>query len=432
MEKKNKIYKIFTISNKLCFLLLILTSGIFAKEKVFEHTLDKYINYALEHNPMLNAAEKMIDVKKQDKLLARTLPNPSIKAMFMPTNDDSLFGFGKITLSQMIPWPGIFKKKRFVVDNSISVLKMSKKDKEVMLVNNVRTAYVSLYTIGKKIEYINASLDLLKQMESVMLSKYASATGSQMALLKLQTKMAVVENNIINMKEMGDIVRFKMEAMLNTGKAREFPYPDTLPLLTVPRNEEEVREIALVSNPLVMLHREKVKEAKSKIELAKQVKAPGFMISGSYTRSDYVMRMAGSMGDTDGNPKGEWTAGLSIVLPLWAKTNKAKVKKAHEMYAVEQNMLKQEELNLTMDASVYLNELNNAERQIALLDNVLIVKAKQTLELVSEMYIIGKSSILDFLDADKMLLDLQIKRVEQVKRRELFAAEIVICCLANY
>ncbi len=414
-----------------CILLLSLSGAAFGEEYEFKHSLDEYIHYALEHNPMMHAAEKMIDMKRQEKVLTRTIPNPTVTGMFMPTSDDSLFGFGKVSVSQMIPWPGKLKKKRLAAESSISVMEMSKKDKEVMLVNKVRTAYVSLYTVGKKIEYTKMSLALLKQMESVMLSKYATAMGSQMALLKLQTKMAVVENMIINMEEMGEIIRFKMEALLNTPHARKFPYPDSLPRLVVPRDEDNVREIALISNPVVLLHQEKVKEAKSMVNAAKQVKTPDIMVSGSYTRTDYVMRMA-SMTPSDEDLKGEWSAGLSVVLPIWVKTNRAKVSKAREMLAVEKNMLKQEELILAKDASVYLAELKEAERQIALLDNVLIPKAKQTLELVSEMYTIGNSSILDFLDADKMLLDLQIQRVEQVKKRELYAAEIVICCLAKY
>lgn len=435
MEKKTYVYVIKSPKKKLyiCILILLLLSvnNVFGDEFTLEHTLDNYIKFALDNNSMLNAAHKMINVKKYDKILAKKIPNPSVMGMVMPTNDDSRYGFGKATVSQMFPYPGKLTAKRNVAQKSVEVLEMGKKYKEIMLVNNVRTAYVSLYTIGKKIEYTKISLGLLAKMESVMLSKYASAMGSQMALLKLQTKMAIIENQIINMEEKGNVIRFKMESMLNSSSARDFPYPDTLPPLEVPRDYKTVRDISLVSNPLILKHKKRVNEAESMIKAAKQVFAPDLMISGSFTRAEFAMGMAPKMEDMSGM-KGEWSAGFSVLLPIWAKTNKAKIDKAREMLNVEKSMLKQEELNLARDASVFLTELEDTERQINLLDNVLIPKAKQTLELVSQMYKIGQTSILDFLDSDKMLLDLQIKRVEYVKKRELLAAEIVICCLARY
>ncbi len=427
-----------------CFIMIfVLIQWVKGEEYVFKHNLDEYIRYALEHNPMIDAAGEMITMEKEEKHLTRKIPDPKVMAMFMEEMDADAFGLGKVTVSQMFPWPGKLAAKKRVADKTISTMEFNKKDREVMIVFNVRKAYVSLYTVGKKIEYSKQSLELLKQMESVMLAKYASAMGSQMALLKLQVKMAMIENMIINMEEMGKKIRYMLEAMLNTPAARDFPFPDTLPLLKVPRQEEDVREIAILNNPLVLKHREQVKEAEAMVHMAKQMYAPNFMVSGTYSRAEYDMSnmmamMAMPMVDDQGMamPKEELKGGfgfsLGLVMPIWFGINKAKVNKARSMLAAEQAKLKNEELIIAKDASVFLTELDDAERQIALLDNVLIPKARQTLELVTEMYTIGNSSILDFLDAEKMLLDLNIKRVDQLKRREITAAEIVICCLANY
>jgi outer membrane protein TolC len=202
----------------------------------------------------------------------------------------------------------------------------------------------------------------------------------------------------------------------------------------VPRSVEEVREIALMNNPLVLKHREQVNEAEAMIAMSRQMNAPNFMISGTYSRAEYDMSnmMAMMMPMPMEELKGGFSFGAGIVVPVWFGVNKARVKKARSMLAAEKAKLEKEELSLVKDAAVYLAELDDAERQIDLLDKVLIPKARQTLELVTETYTSGKSSILDFLDAEKTLLDLQIKRVDQVKRREITAAEIVICCLAKY
>lgn len=423
---------------------------VYAEEYKFKHNLDEYIRYALEHNPMIEAAGQMIVMKQEEKHLTRQIPDPNVMVMFMDELDNDEFGLGKVTVSQMFPWPGKLRAKGLVADKTISTMEFNKKDKEIMLTFNVRKAYVSLYTVGKKIEYSKQSLELLKQMESVMLSKYASAMGSQMALLKLQVMMAMVENMIINMEEMGNKIRYMLEAMLNTPAARDFPFPDTLPRLKVPENLEDVREIALLNNPIILKHHEQVEEAEAMIHMAKQMYAPNFMVSVTYSRAEYDMSnmmammppMQGHMHDDQGmvmpmptpepeELKGGFSYGASVVVPIWFGINKARVNKARAMLAAEKAMLHKEENSIAKDAGVFLAELDDADRQIALLDNVLIPKARQALELVTEMYKIGNSSILDFLHAEKTLLDLQIKKVDQLKRREITAAEIVICCLAN-
>lgn len=435
MKKNSDFYfnKVFKIQDFILMLLLILISisSSIGEEFTLEHSIENYIKYAIKNNPMIHAADKMIDAKMHDKTISKKIPNPSIMGMIMPTNDDSRYGFGKATISQMIPFPSKLTSKSKVAQKSVDVLELSKKHKELILANNVRGAYVNLYTIGKKIEYTKMSLELLVQMESVLLSKYASAMGSQMALLKLQTKMALLENEIINMEEKGKIIRFKMEAMLNTSAARKFPYPDTLKSISIPYEDDKIREVSLLNNPLILHKKEKVNEAKLMEKASKQVYTPNFMVSGSFTRAEFTMGMTSQMGNMS-DMKGEWSAGFSLILPIWAKTNNAQISKAQEMLNVEKQMLKHEELNLSKEASIFLAELEDAKRQIKLLDNVLIPKAKQTLELVSEMYKIGQISILDFLDADKMLLDLQIKRIDYVKKREIYAADILITCLGQY
>ena len=442
--------KKYHFSFKWAFIITIMVIGAQSEEYKFKHNLDEYVKYALEHNPMIDAAGQMIVMEQEEKHLKRQIPDPTVMVMFMDELDNDAFGPGKFTVSQMFPWPGKIKAKGLVADKTILSMEFNKKDKEIMLAFNVRKAYVSLYTVGKKIEYSKQSLELLKHMESVMLSKYASAMGSQMSLLKLQVMMAMVENMIINMEEMGNKIRYMLEAMLNTSAARDFPFPDTLPQLVVPKNFENVREISLLNNPLILKQQEHVKEAEAMVNMAKQMYAPNFMASVTYSRAEYDMSNMGAMMPLmpgahmhapDGTVmpmykeqvelKGGVGFGLSLVAPIWFGINKARLNKARAMFAAQKAKLKKEENDLSKDIGVFLTELDDAKRQIALLENVMVPKASQALELVTEMYKIGNSSILEFLDAEKTLLDLQIQMVDQLKRREITAAEIFICCLAN-
>jgi outer membrane protein TolC len=54
-----------------------------------------------------------------------------------------------------------------------------------------------------------------------------------------------------------------------------------------------------------------------------------------------------------------------------------------------------------------------------------------TFELAELGYRNARISILDYLDAQRMLLSLEMQRVEQEVQREIIAADIVLCCLGR-
>jgi outer membrane protein TolC len=108
------------------------------------------------------------------------------------------------------------------------------------------------------------------------------------------------------------------------------------------------------------------------------------------------------------------------------------VKMAKSMAAYKKSMIDAEKIELAAEASMFFREYNDAVRQIDLLDSVLVPKAIQTLSVVEASYRNAKATLMDYIDSQRMLLDLQMQRVTQEEQRERMAAEIVICCLAQY
>jgi outer membrane protein TolC len=82
------------------------------------------------------------------------------------------------------------------------------------------------------------------------------------------------------------------------------------------------------------------------------------------------------------------------------------------------------EISLSARAASMREELYDAERKIGLFDKVLIPKARQSIAVVQEAYANGSATILDFLDAQRTLLDLEISLAQQRARRETIAGKI--------
>jgi outer membrane protein TolC len=133
---------------------------------------------------------------------------------------------------------------------------------------------------------------------------------------------------------------------------------------------------------------------------------------------------------TGGRQRWMFMTGLS--LPLWPWSKSAEIRMAHEMEEYKKGALAAEKTNLLAETSIYFREYEDAVRQIALLDTSLIPKAKQTLAAVEEAYRTSTATLMDYIDSQRMLLDLRMQRIAQEERRERMAGKIVICCLAKY
>ena len=91
--------------------------------------------------------------------------------------------------------------------------------------------------------------------------------------------------------------------------------------------------------------------------------------------------------------------------------------------------LEQEIRDLTSETTTLFRNYRDTERRITLLDNVLVPTADQVLSSVEAGYRTSTMSVLEYLDAQRALIDLKMERVTLETKREIIAAEIVLCCL---
>jgi outer membrane protein TolC len=142
--------------------------------------------------------------------------------------------------------------------------------------------------------------------------------------------------------------------------------------------------------------------------------------------TDYIVtgKTSSSMVSPGENGKDPWVVGLSLTLPLWAGTKVNRIKAAEAM--AEMNEAKQAGMEDMIRAQfVSLSEeLLDAGRKIALYEKTLIPRSRQIVALSEENYIGGTGSFLDFLDAQRMLLNQELMLIRQETRYEKIGSSI--------
>lgn len=403
-----------------CLLLLPLIT--LANENIFEtHSLKEYTLYALSNNPAINSKDYQIKAQKEFVNISKKLPDPKITAAYFINEVETRVGpqKAKVGVSQMIPWPGKLSSKGKIQNSVLQASNKNRSEITSLIISSVRSIYTKLYLKGKSISINKENLALLKHLESVLLSKYSAGFINQASLIKIQVEISLVEDQIKSLESEGVSLKEKLKALLNITFDIEIPYPKELPELKI--NESMDNNTFTEINPSLQKVKFQKDAAEEKVSLAKKSFAPDLMVMTDYIITDKVDPL---MGNPKDNGKDPWIIGASISIPLWAGKKKSEVVKAqNDLMTINSNLKNTENQLKSILVSEFENYRYAKERQ-NLYDSNLIPKAKQVLTLTEENYKNGNASILDLIDAQRVLLKLQIALIKEQVKQELAAIEI--------
>ncbi|MBN1307312.1 MAG: TolC family protein, partial [Chitinispirillaceae bacterium] len=312
--------------------------------------------------------------------------------------------------------------RRIQVEHEREAVRQKLRAAEAGVFSTIRASHANLYAIGREMAITRENYALLKHMESILLAKYATATATQVSVLKIQVEMAILKDVLAELEAEASKTRSTLARLLDLkGSMDSIPFPPSLPRLSVPVDTAGTLAGADSLNPGLNESDADVKAARAGVALARRSFAPDFMLM-----TDYIItgHSSSSMASPEENGKDPWIIGGSITLPLWIGSKTAALGKARAIESM-QDALFVNRKNMLDEKVLHLAEgYNDAQRRIALYEKTLIPKARQTLELANESYINSASTIVDFLDAQRVLLKLEIALVRQYARRETVAGAI--------
>lgn len=403
---------------RVCLFVALLPLGGMARE----HMLATYIERALQYNPGIVAAREAVGVALSEYHLAFTVPDPWAKGAYSISEVETRVGpqQARFGLSQLIPWPGKLLKLRQAERRELKAQRKQLLVVEAQVVARVRQVFSRLYRTGRTIVVNRQNLELLEYYESVLITRYATGEARQTALLKVQVEMARLDNRIRSLGAEGAAQREQLRELVDYRPGIAIPYPGGLPVLRVPYDSVGIVAALNEHSPAIHEARYSARAAAARVGVARQDYGPDAILM-----ADYILTGEPQVTPppSDGG-KDAWIAGASISLPVWVGTKREQIRRAQSMSALAHARLEQTGNAVTASALALLERLADAERTIVLYKEVLVPKAEQTLGLVETDYRNAEATILDLIDAQRVLLDLQVELAVQLARREIVAAEI--------
>ncbi len=362
-------------------------------------TFPIFLSEALAANPQLTRDFQIFRAAAATGDKVGALPDPKITYTEFLESVQTRTGpqervFG---ISQAFPWPGTLKLRRGAADAMAQAAHHRYEATRRRITIEVADAYFTHALVAESGRIAARQRDLLKDLTPVVEERVRG--GASMAnSLRIEIELRRSSDRAESFQRKLPATATALEATLGRTPGKN----PVLPTAHLPRSPPALPpadklQPGLSQHPLVLAAESGTSAAGISSELARLAARPSFMLGAKVI----------DIGDGGESPVAV-TLGLS--LPIWSGKNRAEKNAAEaELLASKAST---EAVHQTLEVAfrmAYQTHLD-ARARLRLHDRDLLPPATEALELIREDYRNGKSSITDVLDAERVLLDLQLAR----------------------
>lgn len=368
---------------------------------------DTFIRYAIYKHPRVEAAyyEWLASVEKITG--ERSLPDPTltfqmdITEMIMAVMPGLMMNF---------PGPGKLRAAADVA-TAESGMKYFQFEADVLQVAyGFKKAWYDLQLVDERIRVNQEMIVLLEDLEKLAQARTEVGKGSLQDLLRTQMEKERLQTELTNLRDSRQsfVVQFKAALGLGARDATP-PLPRALPSAPLSTSGDRILATALARNPRLKAMEADVRRAEAALVQASRTRLPDFAL--------------GVMADVKASPTMvRPLAGMT--LPIWRDKITAATTGARDLEGSSRARLSNERLALTVEVAMKSFIYRESTRLLELLQNTLLPKAGQSLDVARSGYSAGTTDFIDLIDAERTLLEFRLAEVEARIKREVALADL--------
>jgi outer membrane protein, heavy metal efflux system len=372
-----------------------------------ESRLDDFVLFAMLNQPSVAAAYQDWVASVERITVERSLPDPRLT--FSTDIQRMLMGVMP-GLMVDLPGPGKPRAAAAVASAESDARYFDFKAAVLTSAFDVKRTYYQLHFLERRIAVNHDTLRLLREVEKLARTQNEVGKTTLQDLLRAQIEAERLETEIANLEDSraSVLAEFKAALGLRTHEGNP-PVPGQFTPTELQVPTDELWIVAVKHNPQLQRMAAEVRAAEASITVARRSRVPDFS--------------AGIEADVKANPV-IFTPSVGITLPIWRDKIAAQIAAAQAGKLAAEARLTGEEIDLAVEFAGRSFMLRESTRNVSLLTERLLPRARQSLEVARSSYAAGKSGYLDLTDAQRTLLEFQLAEIEARTQRELALAEL--------
>ena len=373
--------------------------------------LRAYVTAAVERHPALLESEARYRAARQRVPQVSALPDPIVSFTQALRSVETRVGpqLNSITLTQAFPWFGTLELRGRVAVLEATALHHRHEAERRDVVARVKETYYDLGYVDAALDLAREEQSLLEHYETLASARYATGQGLQQAVLRLQAEIT----RVVDRRHLLDRQRGTLAAHLNTllDRPAEEPVPTVRSLLRpdVAIDREQLHGLGERHRHELLAATALIEGGEQSIELARRRSRPEFTASVGVTNVGRRADPAGLPLPPD-NGRNAVTVSVGASLPLWSARTRAGIDQANDEMRAQTRQRAAARNAMEMEIQEAVVRLETLDRQIDLLDTVLIPQTEEALRATETAYETGQLGVLELLDSERTLIDVRTMR----------------------
>jgi cobalt-zinc-cadmium efflux system outer membrane protein len=366
-----------------------------------------FLTYAMLNHPEVAASYYDWAASIERITIERSRPDPKLtfEAYIAGTIYSIMPG-----LMTDIPGPGKLPARGRVATAESEAKYFTFKASLLQTAYGVKKAFYELHYHNEDIRVNREMLQLLTDLEQIARAENATGKGTLQDVLRTQTEAEKLRGEIANLHETHSALLAQFKAALGmTASDPEPPIPDNFAASAPDFSDEQLLEKALAQNFQLKSMEADIRRAEAAIQLARKERVPDFSAGGEV--------------DVKAAPV-VWNPQLSMTLPIWRDKIAAEIAEAQANKRSAAARLTRSQISLAVIFAEKLALYREAHRNLSVLDEQILPKARQSLELARAAYLSGQAGFLDVIDAERQLLNFELERVGALEQHEISLADL--------
>jgi outer membrane protein, heavy metal efflux system len=236
-------------------------------------------------------------------------------------------------------------------------------------------------------------------------------------VLRAQIEHERLTTEVANLEDSRSVLyaQFKAALGLKAGDPNP-PIPARFESTSINTPTEGLFNWALAHNPRLRAVEAEVRQADAFIRVAQRGRVPDFS--------------AGIEADVKAAPF-IWSPQAAVTLPIWRDKIAAQIAAAQAQKHAADARLSAEQIALAVEFAERSFMLRESERNLDLLRERLLPKAQNSLDVARSGYTSARVTFIDLIDAERTLLEFQLREIEAKTQRELALAELSLLILGE-
>lgn len=376
--------------------------------------LADFLTFAMLNQPPVEAAYYDWISSVERITTARSLPDPRLtfRADIQSVVKGLMPG-----LTQVLPGPGKLGLRAEVASAESAARYFQFESSVLRAAFEVKRSYYLLHFLEDKIRIDLETLELLSDLEQLARTRNEVGKVTLQDVLRAQIEQERLITEIENLEDSRNPLMAQLKGALGFRTEQPNPpMPKEFESTLLDLNADELFSAALNMNPRLKAMEAEVRMAQAGIQLARKVRIPDFMV--------------GVQANLKPNPA-IFMPQAGMTLPIWRDKIAAEIDAAQARKQAASARLTAEQIILAVDFADRMFGYRESVRNLELLRERLIPKARMSLEVARGGYLAGQIDFFNLIDAERTLLNFQLAEVDARIQRELVLADLSLLILGS-